>query len=68
VRRRGRPVPQEPSVVIKTPNLRTIGQSGSITLNKSLLIDQLGFSAGDAFEIYREDDRVVLKKISTSAV
>ncbi|SFM61726.1 AbrB/MazE/SpoVT family DNA-binding domain-containing protein [Thermodesulforhabdus norvegica] len=64
IRRRER----KPGVVIKTQNLRTIGQSGSITLNKSLLIDQLGFSIGDAFEIYREDDRIVLQKIDLHEV
>lgn len=52
----------KPSMLIKTQNFRTIGQSGSITLNKALLIDQLGFEVGDSFEIYREDDRVVLRK------
>jgi hypothetical protein len=51
-----------PPVIIKTPSLRTIGQSGSITLNKALLIEQMGFSAGDCFEIFREDDRVILQK------
>lgn len=55
-----------PTVVIKTTNHRTIGQSGSITLNKALLIDQLGFSVGDSFEIYREDDRVILRKLPES--
>ncbi|MEJ5301753.1 MAG: AbrB/MazE/SpoVT family DNA-binding domain-containing protein [Thermodesulforhabdaceae bacterium] len=50
------------SVFIKTDNFRTIGQSGSITLNKALLIDQLGFSVGDTFEIYREDDKIILQK------
>ncbi|SHE77831.1 hypothetical protein SAMN02745206_00813 [Desulfacinum infernum DSM 9756] len=54
---------QAPTILIKTPNHRTIGQSGSITLNKALLIDQLGFSVGDSFEIYREDDRIILKKL-----
>ncbi|MGQ9748763.1 AbrB/MazE/SpoVT family DNA-binding domain-containing protein [Desulfosoma sp.] len=64
VRRRPKqPEVQAPSVVIKTTNHRTIGQSGSITLNKALLIDQLGFSVGDTFEIYREDDRVILRKL-----
>lgn len=53
---------KKPSVLIKTDNFRTIGQSGSITLNKALLIDQLGFSVGDTFEIYREDDKIVLQK------
>ncbi len=62
MRRRERPQAQMPSVVVKTGNFRTIGQSGSVTLNKALLIDMLGFSVGDSFEIYREDDMVVLKK------
>lgn len=53
---------KKPSLFVKTDNFRTIGQSGSITLNKALLIDQLGFSVGDTFEIYREDDRIVLQK------
>ncbi|MCX7823297.1 MAG: AbrB/MazE/SpoVT family DNA-binding domain-containing protein [Syntrophobacterales bacterium] len=53
---------KKPSVFVKTDNFRTIGQSGSITLNKALLIDQLGFSVGDTFEIYREDDKIVLQK------
>ena len=64
VRRRHKAASPAPSILIKTPNHRTIGQSGSITLNKALLIDQLGFSVGDSFEIYREDDRIVLKKLS----
>jgi hypothetical protein len=68
--RTGRPViirkkEKKPSILIKTDNFRTIGQSGSITLNKALLIDQLGFSIGDTFEIYREDDKIVLQKIES---
>lgn len=62
MRRRDRTPAPMPSVVIKTGNFRTIGQSGSITLNKALLIDMLGFGVGDSFEIFREDDMVVLKK------
>lgn len=61
-RKRERPPVSKPSVVIKTGNFRTIGQSGSITLNRALLIEMLGFGIGDSFEIYREDDLVVLKK------
>jgi hypothetical protein len=61
-RKRERPPVSNPSVVIKTGNFRTIGQSGSITLNRALLIELLGFGIGDSFEIYREDDLVVLKK------
>jgi len=66
-RRRERPPVSNPSVVIKTGNFRTIGQSGSITLNRALLIEMLGFGIGDSFEIYREDDLVVLKKTATPA-
>ncbi|MGV8074210.1 MAG: AbrB/MazE/SpoVT family DNA-binding domain-containing protein [Syntrophobacteraceae bacterium] len=66
IRRRQKPVPviptPKPVMMIKTANFRTIGQSGSITLNKALLIEQLGFEVGDSFEIFREDDRVILKK------
>jgi hypothetical protein len=65
VRRREKAPVKPPSMVIKTANFRTIGQSGSITLNKALLIEQLGFDIGDSFEIYREDDQVILKKTAT---
>ena len=61
-RERQRPPVSNPIVVIKTGNFRTIGHSGSITLNRALLIEMLGFAVGDSFEIYREDDMVVLKK------
>jgi len=61
-RERQRPPVSNPIVVIKTGNFRTIGHSGSITLNRALLIEMLGFGVGDSFEIYREDDMVVLKK------
>jgi hypothetical protein len=57
---------KESPTLIQTTNFRSIGQSGSITLNKALLIEQLGFRVGDFFEIYREDDRVVLKKVIAS--
>lgn len=66
VRRREKPN-GKPAMLIKTANFRTIGQSGSITLNKALLIEQLGFEVGDSFEIYREDDQVVLKKATAPA-
>ncbi len=65
VRRREKPMAPKPAMLIKTPNFRTIGQSGSITLNKALLIEQLGFEVGDSFEIFREDDRIVLKQVPT---
>ena len=67
MRRRERPPVSNPTVVIKTGNFRTIGQSGSITLNRALLIEMLGFGIGDSFEIYRENDLVVLKKTAHPA-
>ncbi len=66
-RRREKPPISNPSVVIKTGNFRTIGQSGSITLNRALLIEMLGFGIGDSFEIFREDDQVILKKSANPA-
>ena len=57
----------QPPALIKSASFRTIGQSGSVTLNKALLIEQLGFKVGDYFEIYREDDRVVLKRVAAPA-
>jgi hypothetical protein len=57
----------QPATLIKTTSFRTIGQSGSVTLNKALLVEQLGFKVGDFFEIYREDDQVVLKKVAAPA-
>ncbi len=65
VRRREKQQPKPPAMLIKTNSFRTIGQSGSITLNKVLLIEQLGFEVGDSFEIFREDDRIILKKGAT---
>ena len=61
-RERVKPPVSNPTVVIKTGSFRTIGQSGSVTINRALLIEMLGFAVGDSFEIYREDDMVVLKK------
>jgi hypothetical protein len=65
-RREKQAVQPPPSMLIKTSNFRTIGQSGSITLNKALLIEQLGFGVGDSFEIFREDDSVILKKTANA--
>ncbi len=59
---------KKPTILIKTSNFRTIGQSGSITLNKALLIEQLKFAIGDTFEIYREDDRIILQKVDNPPI
>ncbi|HAA03354.1 MAG TPA: hypothetical protein DCE18_08280 [Syntrophobacteraceae bacterium] len=63
--RRPPTVQEKPSLIIKANNFRTIGESGTITLNKALLIEQLGFNVEDTFEIYREDDRIVLQKTAS---
>lgn len=42
---------------------RSIGQSGSITLTRSLLIGKLGFQKGDAFQILRQGKDLILRKI-----
>jgi hypothetical protein len=42
---------------------RSIGQSGSITLTRSLLLEKLGFQEGDVFQILRHDDDLILRKV-----
>ncbi len=40
----------------------TIGKRGTILLSKVLLIDQLGFKAGDRFSVAKRRDRIILRK------
>lgn len=42
---------------------RSIGQSGSITLTRSLLLEKLGFQQGDVFQILRQGDDLILRKV-----
>jgi hypothetical protein len=42
---------------------RSIGQSGSITLTRSLLLEKLGFQKGDVFQILRQGDDLILRKV-----
>lgn len=42
---------------------RSIGQSGSITLTRSLLLEKLGFQEGDVFQILRQGDDLILHKV-----
>ena len=42
---------------------RSIGQSGSITLTRSLLLEKLGFQKGDVFQVLRQGDDLILRKI-----
>lgn len=49
--------------LIDTGDRRSIGQSGSITLTRSLLIEKLGFKKGDAFKILRQGKDLILRRI-----
>ena len=42
---------------------RSIGQSGSITLTRSLLLEKLGFQKGDVFQILRQGSDLILRKV-----
>jgi hypothetical protein len=49
--------------VVDTGYRRSIGQSGSITLTKTLLLEKLGFREGDSFQILRQGRDLILRKI-----
>ncbi|MFP3871236.1 MAG: hypothetical protein ACLFVT_10215 [Syntrophobacteria bacterium] len=49
--------------VVDTGLRRSIGQSGSITLTRSLLMEKLGFEEGDSFQILRQGRDLILRKI-----
>lgn len=51
------------ATTVDTGYRRSIGQSGSITLTRSLLLEKLGFHEGDVFHILREGDDLILRKI-----
>jgi hypothetical protein len=42
---------------------RSIGQSGSITLTRALLLEKLGFQEGDTFQILRQGSDLILRKV-----
>ena len=50
--------------LIDTGCQRSIGQSGSITLTRPLLIEKLGFQKGDAFQSLRRGSDLILRKTS----
>jgi hypothetical protein len=52
-----------PAVAPQAKARRTIGNSGTITLTKSLLISDFGFREGDQFAISRKGNTIVLEKI-----
>ena len=49
--------------LLDTSYRRSIGQSGSITLTRALLLEKLGFQEGDAFQVLRQGDDLVLRKV-----
>lgn len=53
----------EADKIVDTGYRRSIGQSGSITLTRSLLLEKLGFQEGDVFQILRQGSDLVLRKI-----
>ncbi|MCG6982533.1 MAG: hypothetical protein LJE88_14120 [Deltaproteobacteria bacterium] len=49
--------------ITDTSYRRSIGQSGSITLTRSLLLEKLGFQKGDVFQVLRQGDDLILRKV-----
>jgi hypothetical protein len=55
---------ERPSVrLTDTGYRRSIGQSGSITLTRALLLEKLGFQEGDTFQILRQGSDLILRKV-----
>jgi len=54
---------KEVTQITDTGYRRSIGQSGSITLTRSLLLVNLGFQKGDVFQILRQGDDLILRKV-----
>lgn len=50
---------------VKSKARRVIGTSGTITLTRALLIEELGFKEGDRFAVSRQGDRVILEKVDS---
>jgi hypothetical protein len=50
---------------VKSRARRVIGTSGTITLTRALLIEELGFKEGDRFAVSRQGDSIILEKVDT---
>jgi len=65
------PPPSAPRLVppkvatVKSKARRVIGPSGTITLTRSLLIEELGFKEGDQLSVSRQGDRIILEKVES---
>ena len=53
----------EAAEIVDTGYRRSIGQSGSITLTRSLLMEKLGFQEGDVFQILKRGDDLIFRKV-----
>ncbi|MBW1982542.1 MAG: hypothetical protein JRJ12_15130 [Deltaproteobacteria bacterium] len=53
----------KPARTVDTGYRRSIGQSGSITLTRALLLEKLGFRQGDTFQILKKGQDIILRKI-----
>jgi hypothetical protein len=58
------PKPSAPPPV-RSKARRVIGTSGTITLTRSLLIDELGFGEGDSFSVARQGNKIILEKVQS---
>jgi hypothetical protein len=50
---------------VKSRARRVIGTSGTITLTRALLIEELRFKEGDRFAVSRQGDSIILEKVDT---
>jgi hypothetical protein len=57
--------PTAAAEAVKSRARRVIGTSGTITLTRALLIEELGFKEGDRFAVSRQGDRVILEKVDS---
>jgi hypothetical protein len=57
--------PPTEAAKVKSKARRVIGTSGTITLTRVLLIDELGFKEGDRFAVSRQGARIILEKVDS---
>jgi hypothetical protein len=50
---------------VRSKARRVIGTSGTITLTRALLIEELAFKEGDRFAVSRQADRIILEKVDS---
>ncbi|HYR02843.1 MAG TPA: AbrB/MazE/SpoVT family DNA-binding domain-containing protein [Syntrophobacteria bacterium] len=57
--------PARAAEAVKSRARRVIGTSGTITLTRALLIEELGFKEGDRFAVSRQGDRIILERVDS---